>query len=140
MVEKIKKEDKKDTKKEEIKEKTKPLESLEELEKEAKENEEIKKEKPKRVRHKKEPDIELDNTQTSMMLDWLFDTIAERAGTHWKLNPKESQQGAILINKVILKYAPVLSKYSEELGLAMWSFAILIPRLRNQNPNQKVVK
>lgn len=88
---------------------------------------------PKKVRKKRkkkepEPEPELSQDETSAMLGWVFTAIAERAGEHWKLTKKEADHGAIVINRVMLKYMPVVGKYSEELALLMWSVTVVLPR------------
>ena len=86
------------------------------------------KKRKKRAKKEPEPLPELDAGETSAMLGWLFDMISQRAGEHWKLTKKESDQGAIVINKVMLKYLPVVGKYGEEVALLMWSVTVILPR------------
>ncbi len=63
------------------------------------------------------------------LLGFVFDTVAQRAGEKWILTKEEKDHGAEAINQVILKYSPAVSMYQEEIGLAMWGLAVILPRL-----------
>lgn len=76
---------------------------------------------------------------TSVLLEWLFETLSARMGPWWKLKKEESAAGAKLINTLMVKYSPIFAKYAEEIALAIWLLSVIGPRyMRTQQELAKI--
>ena len=81
---------------------------------------------PKRAykpRAKKEPEPEpiqiIDPEVITECFAFLFDSLADRRGAHWKMTPDETKRLGELTNRVIGKHAPEwLAKWGDEIALA----------------------
>lgn len=62
-------------------------------------------------------------------LDWLFKSIfAPRLGEHWILTPDEAKEGGQVFGALIIKYAPAVNKFAEELAAGGWTAKVCLPR------------
>lgn len=70
-----------------------------------------------------------EDLDTGNLVDALTEYAAARLGEKWRATPEESKALSEALNQVMMKYAPIVGKYSVEASLAFALFGYLLPRL-----------
>lgn len=84
-------------------------------ERQARELEEL---KAKKAEWRRQAGAYVDTIQP--LVEWPFDTLAERRGSFWKLSPKESGQLSLCLGVIFAKWLPYwLVKWEEEIALGI---------------------
>lgn len=74
-------------------------------------------------------DLDGEDLDTGSLVDALTGYAAGRLGEKWRATPEESKALSEALNRVMIKYAPIVGEYSEEAALAFALFGYLLPRL-----------
>jgi len=84
------------------------------------------------------PPFSIDKSLLKPFVNFPFDYLAKRYGTHWTLTKEEEETLIELSAKVTSKWLPTwLEKFADEIALAFYVFIIVFPRIEQTKELKK---